>query len=300
MTELTSDSKKFDARQYVRAGLRRLIFASGLLDRESDLKRWFEDKLDLSYSAALRKLAGDTPLEERDLHKLAHGLGITFEEILMALACGGSRVLSARVELTSPPLVAKVVLGEKVRAGSEDGLVAFESAGEWRVVAGNSVVHSNGLDVYKVLSLNSIDSGQRKLLFALIDDDDAVTQTAGALFNLDGINSRRFSDESLFFESLANTKYDAYIVDWFLAKDQDGSEPYTAENIIRRIRESDHGRTAPIVVVTGKIISDNDVVVDELARVSNEYDCTLMSKPVQWRFVGANLVKRIKEDSQKK
>jgi FixJ family two-component response regulator len=298
MTQESASHSRFDARQFVRAGLRRLTVATGRFDRESDLKRWVEEELNLSYSAALRKLAGETPLEERELQKLAHSLGLTFEDFLLALACGGSRVHSASVELTTPPILAKVVLGEKVCPGTDDGLFAYESDGEWRVVAGPSVDHASDREFFKVLSLSPIATGERKLLFALIDDDDAVTQAASALFKLDGINSRRFSDEATFLASLAGTKYDAYIVDWFLAKDRD-LEPYTAENIIRRIRESDNGRTTPIVVVTGKVISDNDVVVDELARVSNEYNCTLMSKPVQWRFVGANLVKRIKEDSQK-
>ncbi len=295
MTHSTSGPHQLDARKFVRDGLRRLISTTVGVERESELKKWFEVKLGLSYSAAARKLAGDTALEERDYQTVAQCLGMTFEDLLLSLSAGGNRVKTAEVEFTSPPMLAKVVLGDLVKVDSAYGLVAFESNGEWHVNDASRVHQTTDLELYKVLSLNLTEGVERRLLFAVIDDDERLTQSASDWFKLEGIDSRRFSDETSLLDTLQKTRYDAYIVDWFLSKDQDGSEGETSENLIRKIRASENGKTAPIVIVSGEISGDTDLTAEEVYNFSEEFNCIPMTKPVLWRFV----TKAIKDELNK-
>lgn len=291
--------EKTYARQFVSSGLKRLVLGSGLVTKEKDLKGWFKNALGLSYSGAWRKLECQAPWEEKDLQRVANGLGITMECLLLALSCDGTKVETANIDIAGSQMYVRVVVGLPIAAGAEQGLVAYEAENEWHVVRGFPALRVAQPVLYQVLAINLHEIAERKRMVALIDDEMAVTQTASELFKLDAINTKCFVNEESFLAELQKTKFDAYVVDWCLSTDPTDTEPGTSENLIRSIRASEHGATAPIIVVTGKVQSDSDVVVDDLTRVSRDYNCTPMTKPVQWRFVAQDLVKRIRDDASK-
>lgn len=282
-----------ESRQLVVNGLKAMVLGSGLAVSEKDLKAWFQETLKLSYSAAWRKLAGEASWDEGDLQKVAAGLGMTLKDLLLSLSCGGTRIETANIEIASIPMYVKVVLGSKLTNIPDHGLVAYAKDNEWHVVDIAHIQRLANIDLFQVLSINLTESVERTRLIALVDDDDSVTKTASELFKLEGLNSRSFNTEEGFLRALRTTKFEAFVVDWFLAPNSTDGTSKTTEQLIRRIRESPGGKTAPIIIVTGETKNDDDALVGELTRVSREYDCSSMIKPVRWRFVAADLVKRL-------
>ena len=282
-----------NARKFVCDGLQKLVAGNGQATSDSELKKWFQKSLGLSYSSTWRKLSGESAWDDRDLHKVAVGLDISFEDLLMSLSFGGARVVPARVEVGTIQKDLKVVIGAALPKAEAHTLVAYQVDDQWHVADASNITRFNAVGAHEVLSINFSEVVKRQRLFALVDDDESITETASALLKFEGISAKCFSDAQSFIDELGKTKFDAYIIDWFLSADPGDLLPTTAEALIRQIRESEHGRTAPIAIVTGKIMGDNDVVVDELSRVATQYDCTPMIKPVQWRFVGSDLLKRL-------
>lgn len=221
----------------------------------------------LSYSQTSRGLSGEATWDDRDLHRVAVGLGFSFEDLLMSLSFGGARVVPARVEVGTIQKDLKVVIGAALTKAEAHTLVAYQVDDERHVAEASKITRFNAAGAHEVLSINFSEVVKRQRTFALVDDDESITETASALLKFEGISARCFSDAQSFIQELGKTKFDAYIINWFLTADPDDPHPTTAEALIRQIRQSEHGRTAPIAIVTGKIMSDNDVVVDDLSRV---------------------------------
>lgn len=277
------------------AGLIRIVLGSGQVSKEKELKRWFEKALERTYSSVWRKLNDDSAWDEADFERIANALGVSVESLMMSLACGGTRVVDADVDVGGIPIHARVVLGDPVGEKDDVELAAFEVNGEWRVKS--YALASRHSPLYSVLGINLVDPNTRRCLVALVDDDRSITYTASELFKLDGIATKCFWNEESFLATLQNTRYDAYVLDWFLPSGPTGPDVDTSENLIRKIRASEHGASAPIFLVTGAGISDNPTVVDDLKRVARDYDCTPMMKPIRWEFLAEDLLKRVRKES---
>ena len=279
------------------AALRRLVGGiTGVgADKKNDmdLNSWLQEKLGLTKSGVWRKLKPETGAwEERDLFIVAKGLGLTLDELLFAIACRGTRVVTANVDVAGTRTLRKVVIGDLLGSSPANGIAAHQDGDLWSVV---SLLHGNvqpGTDLYEVAGINMAEVVMRRTVVALIDDEQPVTENASALLKLEGLDSQCFDDTPSFLRACEATKFDAIVVDWQLGNQ-------TAANLIKRFRESNGNATTPVTLVTGQVSSDDDSVVDELKHVSREFGCRVMTKPVRWRLVASDLLQQIEETQRR-
>lgn len=274
--------------------LQRLVRSSAGIESEKDVNGWFQTHLGVTYSAVWRKMNPTTgSWDERDLLKVAAGLGIELEGLILALSCGGNRLVDANIDVLGSKAFRKVVLGEPTTSLADHGLVAFESEGRWSVL---NVIHAGNLGpqvFFTVKAVNLTPMAGQNYVVAHIDDDETTTEAAKELLAMENIDSTPYADDDAFLRACATKQFDALIVDWGLATT-------TAERLIREFREFKGCASKPIVLVTGQVRSDSDSVLDDLKRVSRDYGCTVLTKPVRWRLVAAELLQQIEVDKTRK
>lgn len=260
---------------------------------DMDLNSWLQEKLGITKSGVWRKLKPETgSWEERDLFMVARGLGLALDELLFALACRGTRVVTANVDVAGVRTLRKVVIGDRMEKVPVNGLAAHQEGDKWSVL---NLSHTNvqpGADLYEVVGINMAEVVARKTLVALIDDEPAVTETASALLTLEGLDAECFEDTPSFLLACEGTKFDAIVVDWQLGAT-------TAANLIKSFRESKGNANTPVTLVTGQVSSDDDSVVDELKHVSREFGCRVLTKPVRWKLVASDLLQQIEETQRR-
>lgn len=221
--------------------------------------------LKLSYHQAHRRMTGIAPWSLEELQVVAAHHGETLVDLF-----GEQR--SADYEtalLIAGPLrvTCRLWPGPSLAQHRPGDLIAIKGGSEWVVMVAGDTPTPQACTVRRLIIEPKPDRPRR---FALLDDDiEAARGLATGLVGL-GFEATAFATEAQLEAALHFEPFDAYVVDWVLAKG-------TAKGLVAKLRGQ--SATCPIAILTGKAGSE-EVDENELVAAIEEYGLLFLQKPM--------------------
>ncbi|QQC67865.1 helix-turn-helix domain-containing protein [Paraburkholderia ginsengisoli] len=230
--------------------------------------------LNLSFSAASRKMKGQLPWDLKQLGSVATHFGETPGVLVESNVDLEESITGEGMLMVSPrPLPCSVWIGDELTGGRSADLVAIQSRGAWQIYPAEIAPAGRIFNVLSVEIRPNLPQLEKPSIAVL--DDDIDTHAANNVcdyLNDHGLNATPFYDLLSFREGLKNTTFDAFIIDWLINDD-------TAEAAIVDIRAAENP-SAPIYLLTGQLKSGK-ARVDDIARVVKQFGCKWIEKPVR-------------------
>ncbi|PRX23994.1 response regulator receiver protein [Paraburkholderia sp. BL18I3N2] len=230
--------------------------------------------LNLSFSAASRKMKGQLPWDLKQLGAVATHFGETPSVLVESNEGFEDSIAGEGMLMVSPrPLPCSVWIGAELSGDRSADLVAIQSGNAWNIYPAEIAPAGRIFNVLSVEIRPNLPHLEKPAIAVL--DDDTETQAANNVcdyLNDHGLNATPFYDLASFRESLKSNAFDAFIIDWLVNDD-------TAEAAILDIRKAENA-TAPIYLLTGQLQSGK-ARVDDIARVIKQFGCKWIEKPVR-------------------
>jgi hypothetical protein len=244
--------------------------------------------LNLSFSAASRKMKGQLPWDAKQLRAIASHFGESAGALVDAPDSDGDTPAEegyrAELLIDNEPYRCTVWTGREVTKETAGAFVARPSGELWHVWPTKTAPDGRLYDV-KLLEIRPELPVVKSPCVAILDDDvrhhsaDSLAKALGE----HGFDARPFSAARDLKASLRGNVYDAFILDWVLGPDE------TAEPLIGAIRAaSNPSRNALIMILTGKL-RDGTASEEDITRVTREYRCQSKEKPVRPSLLAADL-----------
>ena len=266
------------ARQYERSA----FYAKSLFDRHGvavpERSRLVAKVLELAYSAAHRRVRGTTPWTIEDLEALAQHFGESLDELFVAAA--KTRAEAATFVVGDLRLKCQVWLGPETTGPADASLVAVKDGVRWAIVPAASRAPGPMFQVRQLLLECDAVVGSR---IAVLDDQPTVTDSLCLFLRQAGFRAEAFHDIGALQAALAQSPYDAYVLDWVV-----GDE--TVGGLVEQLRAAD--RHCPIAILTGKA-SERGEVVTGIADLVAKHDVRYFSKPLDPHMITAVLSRLI-------
>lgn len=244
--------------------------------------------LGLSLSQAYKKLGGVSQWTKDQLQAIATYYGVHVSELTdvsIALTdmgetkVGGKRY-AAIMEVGSEQIECIIQLGKQLKLARDTEFVAYKHKedGMWRVVRPRAAPFDN---VFLISSLKITLSEPKVYSVAMLDDDKETTDGfCEQLCDLD-LDARPYYDIESLENSLANRKFDAFILDYFIGRT-------TTVELIRKIRA--RSATVPIVLLTGKSAEASPFEVSQMIAT---FGLIWQSKPSHPGVIAAEITRFI-------
>ena len=254
-------------------------YAKTVFDRHgiamSERSKLVERILGLAYSAAHRRVKGQSPWTVEDLGVLARHFGETLDKVFIAAA--KSRAHSATLIAGDLRLKCQLWLGREVSGAREGELVAVKDGARWAVVSTIEGRDGPFFDVDQLLLETNAVSGSR---VAVLDDQESITEPLCLFLTRAGFKADAYHSIRTLKASLSTLSYDAYVLDWVI-----GDE--TVRDLVEWLRESDPD--VPIAILTGKANEPGDVVTDIANMVARYDNLSYHTKPLDPHIIPATL-----------
>ncbi|MEM5389810.1 helix-turn-helix domain-containing protein [Paraburkholderia phymatum] len=230
--------------------------------------------LDLSFSAASRKMKGQLPWDLKQLSIVATRFGESpsilvenNEDFEDSAGEEGTLMVSPRA------LACSVRIGDELGGKRPADLVAVRAGNRWNVYPAEIAPGGRLFNVLSVELRPTLPHIEKPVIAVL--DDDTETHEANNVcdyLNDHGLNAVPFYDLPSFREAIRNNAFDAFVLDWLINDD-------TAESAIVEIRKAEN-YSAPIFLLTGQLKSGK-AREDDIARVIQQFGCKWIEKPVR-------------------
>lgn len=264
-----------------------LMAKKGLAPRERAGK--VSTILGISFSAAHRKLNGDSRLSVEDLQKIARHFEIPMSDLVHEDAEAPAGV-PAHFLVGGKTLPCTLWLGDALpQTGRMPEFVAIRSNGEWRVVEAPRAQDEKRFAVTRVeMAFEAPPTPTFSI--AVVDDDALFCESLAEYFETQDLSATAFSDPEVFIDALQRETFDGFVVDWNLGA-------YTGQDLMRAIRDSS-SQAAPLILLTGMLhdpLQSNEKSSAQVASAINEkQNAIYMGKPVDNELISSTLRNMIK------
>jgi CheY-like chemotaxis protein len=242
--------------------------------------------LGISFSAAHRKLSGESKLDVEALKTIARHYEVPVGTFLdeseetpgtAAVWAIGGKMLPCTAWLGDP-------LPE---TGRGPDFVGVRVNGEWRIVEAS---RAGGEKRYAVNRMEMSFEAPPTFSIAIVDDEAAFCESLAEYFETQDMSATAFSDPELFIAALERETFDGFVVDWNLGA-------YNGQDLMRAIRDSS-SQSAPLILLTGMLqdpLQNTDGSASQLAEAINEkQNAIYMGKPVDNNLISSTLRNMIK------
>ncbi len=258
------------------------FYAKTILDRHGvampERSRLVSKVLDLAYSAAHRRVRGTTPWTVEDLEALAQHFGESLDELFVAAA--KTRAEPATFVAGDLRLKCQAWLGAEIARPEAAALVAVKEGLRWAIVPAASRPAGPMFQVRQLLLEPDAVVGSR---IAVLDDQPNVTDSLCVFLRQAGFRADAFHTIGTLRAALAESSYDAYVLDWLVGDETVGS-------LVAELRQGD--AHCPIAILTGKASERGEVVTD-IAELVAEHEVRYFSKPLDPHMITAVLSRLI-------
>jgi CheY-like chemotaxis protein len=258
------------------------FYAKTILDRHGvampERSRLVAKVLDLAYSAAHRRVRGTTPWTVEDLEALAQHFGESLDELFVAAA--KTRAEPATFVAGDLRLKCQVWLGAEIVRPEAASLVAVKDGLRWAIFPAASRAAGPMFQVRQLLMEPDAVVGSR---IAVLDDQPNVTESLCVFLRQAGFRADAFHAIGTLRAALAESSYDAYVLDWVVGEETVGS-------LVEELRQAD--AHSPIAILTGKATERGEVVTD-IAELVAKHDVRYFSKPLDPHMITAVLSRLI-------
>ena len=258
------------------------FYAKTVFDRNgvaiSERSRLVERILNLAYSAAHRRVRGQASWTVEELEALAKHFGESLDEVFVAAA--KTRAEPATFVAGDLRLKCQLWLGPETARPAAGSLVAARDGARWTVQAAAEGLAGPLHEVRQLLLEPDAISGSR---IAVLDDQPNITDSLCVFLRQAGFRADAFHGIGALQDALADSPYDAYVLDWIV-----GDE--TVGPLVERLRATDP--RCPIAILTGKANERGEVVTD-IADLVARHDVRYFSKPLDPHMITAVLSRLI-------
>ncbi|MGM8766071.1 helix-turn-helix domain-containing protein [Enterobacter asburiae] len=239
--------------------------------------------LKITTSAGYKKLTGSTKWEVLQLIKIVESIGMSMTQFFEVYDDDGKEIHEAVWHDGKTEHTCQVRLIPE----DEETLTTYSAlkVGDvWNVLLSSEIK-----DGYLFDAKRSIESiiihpeivSNKKYRIALLDDEDAITETLKEILNSTDYRIDTFDNIKSLQKKIQQEPYDAYVLDWVV-----GNE--TSYDLIQLIRKSSK-KNAMIVVLTGKLSGIND---NEISTAIHDYDIIgPYEKPIKTGIIKSNVDK---------
>ncbi|MEM5405880.1 helix-turn-helix domain-containing protein [Paraburkholderia unamae] len=274
--------------------VRELMGRHGVAKRSQASK--LSEVLQLSFSAASRKLKGQLPWDVSQLRAIAAEFGESASVLVDVSASESAEPQSSKHEATlffgrePESCTAWIDDSQEIHRSEAGAFVARRTtAGSWLVYR-TTEAPAGALYAVRLIEIRDAGPRVRRPNVAILDDDKRH-HTADSLaenFRAHGFDAVPFTDADALREALKEQVFDGFVIDWILGAGE------TAEPLIREIRRGETAsRDAAIFILTGKL-KDGVASEEDITRISVAEDCTCLEKPVRAGLLATDLARAIK------
>ena len=241
---------------------------------------WLAEATGLSYSQAHRRMTGVSPWTLEDLARVA----TLFGESLIDVVAGTqpATTVPGTIQIGTANVPCRMWLGDPVERQAAGPVVAVRTSSGWSVVLASEA--TEGV-IYSIDKLEARPAASARKVIAILDDDQDLTNSICAHFEMSGYDARPFYEIADLLASAATQKYDGYVIDWIVGE-------RSVVKLIAALRERE--KNSPIVVLTGQVLAGAVEEVD-IAEAVKRYDLTFSEKPVRAAILEATLARALKE-----
>lgn len=244
----------------------------------SERAKMVEGIFGLAYSAAHRRLKGQSPWTVEDLAVLAKHFGETLDEVFIAAV--KTRAESATFIAGDLRLRCQVWLGGELALPPQNGLVAAKDGARWVVIAASERREGPLFQVRQLLLEPNVVVGSR---IAVLDDQVSITDELCVYLRHAGFKADAYHSIRTLEAALTTLPYDGYVLDWLV-----GDE--TVHDLVETLRSTDS--QTPIAILTGKA-NERGEVVTGIANLVTKHDLRYFSKPLDPHMITALLTRDI-------
>ncbi|CAG9235726.1 putative Response regulator receiver protein [Paraburkholderia tropica] len=252
--------------------------------------------LQLTFSAASRKMKGQLPWTTSQLIKVAEAFGEHVSVLVDMPASAAVESESTRYDAAlffgQEPETCTAWINDRQEIHRKDAgtYVARKLNEAWFVYRTTDAPEGGG-PLYPVRLIEIRDSGPRVRLpnVAVLDDDkrDHSAENLAETLKARGFDAIPYTNDDDVRAALQTHLFDAFVLDWVLSPSKN------AAALIRHIRSSGTASSdAAIFILTGKL-KDGTASEDEIAKVQLEQRCYLIEKPVRPQSFAAELANAI-------
>ena len=273
-------------RALIRDAVQAALTAAGFEKGEHNKK--LQQMLDITRSAAYRKLTTEAGWSDSDLAAVAAGLNIPVKRLLAA--AGGvamdAELVAAKMHINGLVCDCLVQLGGPVGQGAYSEFVAYEmGAGLRHVAQYEEAAGFSGLR--RVSRIEILPRQHRPLKVALLEDDRDALEVARIELKQKGLHPVPFHSAAELEAQINSQQFDVIALDWWI----DGVD---VGDLIVKIRNSAINSTCSIAVVTGELRAGGNAREDVIEKFITDYKIKTYLKPARWSLLAAEWQTNIK------
>ncbi|WP_321943998.1 helix-turn-helix domain-containing protein [Paraburkholderia tropica] len=252
--------------------------------------------LQLTFSAASRKMKGQLPWTTSQLIRVAESFGEHVSVLVDMPASAAVESESTRYDAAlffgQEPETCTAWINDRQEIHRKDaGTYVARKINEGWFVYRTTDAPEGGGPLFPVRLIEIRDSGPRvrRPNVAVLDDDkrDHSAENLAETLKSRGFDAIPYTKEEEVRAALQDHLFDAFVLDWVLGPSKN------AAALIRHIRRSETASSgAAIYILTGKL-KDGTASEDEIAQIQIEERCHLIEKPVRPPLFAAELANAI-------
>ncbi|MHC0026548.1 helix-turn-helix domain-containing protein [Enterobacter vonholyi] len=242
--------------------LRTFMLGAGI--QEHKQADFIKKALGVSATHAYRKIRDNSPWEVSQLQILLSKMGYSLSEFFSHYDNNFEKKANATIELNKTKSNCVIYFSNDEKE-TEREFSALQINNEWHVyrtseMKGNALYMETKKNVGKIEIISS-QLEKSKYRIALLDDDNAVTQSLKEIISDTNYHIDSFDTIEKITSGIDKEPYDAYVLDWII-------ENKSVFETVRLIRQSTKPN-ALIIALTGQL---GGVIDDEISKSINDYD----------------------------
>ncbi|MGO7172171.1 helix-turn-helix domain-containing protein [Rhizobium leguminosarum] len=225
--------------------------------------------LELSYSAANRRLTMNASCSLEELKRIAGHFNETLEELITLHKADA--LIDASIVIDNHIVPCRIRLGDVVGQVPPGTLVASEIDGAWRVMPVDAKAVISAHTVSRLMIEPTI--SRRRV--AVLEDHADTAETIVHYMEMAGLDAVAFNDPQALQD---HADFDAYVLDWIIERD---ARRRTALELVENIRA--RNALCPIIILTGQIRTgkaDEENIAAALARHNLKFFTKPASLPI--------------------
>jgi CheY-like chemotaxis protein len=279
MSADTHNEMAMQTRTLIRDAVQAVLTAAGF--EKGEHNKQIQQLLDITHSAAYRKLTTEAGWSDSDLAAVASGLKIPIKRLLAAASgvAMDAELVAAKMHINGLVCDCQVQLGGPVTQGAYSEFVAYEMGTGIRHVA--QYKEAAGFsDLQRVLRIELVPRQHRPLEVALLEDDRDALEAARAELKQKGLHPVPFRSAAELEAQIGSQRFDVIVLDWWI----DGVD---VGDLIVKIRNSPLNSASSIAVVTGELRAGGNAREDVIEKFITEHRIKTYLKPARWSLLAA-------------
>jgi CheY-like chemotaxis protein len=280
MSADTHNEMAMQTRTLIRDAVQAALTAAGFEKGEHNKK--LQQVLDITHSAAYRKLTTEAGWSDSDLAAVAAGLQIPIKRLLAA-ASGVAidvELVAAKMHINGLVCDCLVQIGGPVSQGAYSEFVAYEmdATGVRHVAQYEEAAGFSNLQ--RVLRIELMPRQHRPLKVALLEDDRDALEVARIELKQKGLHPVPFRSAEELEAQISSQHFDVIVLDWWI----DGVD---VGDLIIKIRNSTLNSASSIAVVTGELRAGGNAREDVIEKFITQHKIKTYLKPARWSLLAA-------------